>query len=78
MARAMWTATVGDKVTVTQTCQWCFKESSVTVDRDKFDRWQGGALAQNVFTEMTAAERETLVSGTHEACWEAMWKGTEW
>jgi hypothetical protein len=75
MARMMQTCTVGELVTVTQKCQWCFKDSTVTVDRTAFDRWQAGELAQNVFTELSAGEREQLVSGTHEACWEAMWKG---
>jgi hypothetical protein len=77
MARALWTTTVGERVTVTQTCQWCYRDSSVTVDRDAFDRWQKGELVQTAFAELSADDRETLVSGTHAACWDAMWGGDD-
>jgi hypothetical protein len=70
----METCTVGDKVTVTRRCQWCRKESSITVDREAFDRWQRGELIQNVFPDIPKDEREILISGTHPACWDAMWE----
>jgi hypothetical protein len=59
----------------TQPCQVCGLRSSFTLDADRVDRWMKGGLIQNVFPEMSAAERETMISGTHDRCWEKLMGG---
>lgn len=69
----METCTEGERVTVIRKCLWCHKESRVTVDREAFSAWISGAKVQDVFPALSADEREQLMSGTHPACWDAMW-----
>ena len=69
MTGAHWTTTEGENVTVTKTCCVCHKEASITVDRTKYDRWIAGEHAQNVFRDLSADDREILISGTHPECW---------
>lgn len=60
-------------VTVTtRPCMMCGETSEMVLDLDKVNRWQRGEFVQNVFPELSAAERELLISGTHGHCWDAM------
>lgn len=72
MVGTHWTTTEGERVTVTKTCCVCGKEASVTVDREGYDRWIGGAHVQHVFRDMSADDREILISGTHPECWDEL------
>jgi hypothetical protein len=56
--------------TVKTHCMLCKKESSLVVNKASFDKWQAGELIQNAIPELTASEREQLISGTCELCWE--------
>lgn len=50
-------------------CPCCGKISAVTVTETKYLRWTvGGELAQNVWPEMSATDRETLISGYCADC----------
>lgn len=54
-------------------CIWC--GCPVAVDRldpEQFKAWQAGALAQDAFPALSAAEREALVSGSHAECFGEM------
>jgi len=62
-----------NEVRITKTCPWCKKDSLITIDYDKWQRWQDGELIQNVFPEMSRSKREILISGTHPKCWDEMW-----
>ena len=53
-----------------QTCPKCFKESWSTVDRDAWNAWQDGALIQEAFPDLTASEREAIMTGYDQQCWE--------
>ena len=57
---------------VTRPCMMCGKTSEMVLDFDKVTRWQRGEFVQDVFPELSAAERELLISGTHGPCWDAM------
>jgi hypothetical protein len=59
-------------IVTTHPCVVCNKSSEVKLDKDKFTRWINGEFAQNVWPEMSPGEREVLVSGTHDACWEQL------
>lgn len=72
MTGAHWTCTEGENVTVTKTCCVCYKEASITVDRERYQQWIGGAHVQLVFPDLSADDREILISGTHPECWDVL------
>ena len=54
-----------------QVCPICKKISSVKIkDWDAYLRWKAGGFIQDVFPDMTAGQRETLMSGSHEECFD--------
>lgn len=59
-------------VVTTPACPECGKTSTRFLPIAKFNEWQRGAMIQDVFPEMPAAERETLKTGWHAACWDNM------
>lgn len=59
-------------IVTTPACPGCGKTSTRFLPIDKFHRWQRGALIQDVFPEMSAADRETLKTGWHGECWSKM------
>lgn len=73
-------------VTVIQTCPYCRKPSEIVVDADRYERWQEGkrrgesaAISgiQVIFPDLTADEREVLISGTHPECWDRLFPPEE-
>jgi hypothetical protein len=65
--------TASDTVIVrTPPCFACSKPGSISVERSGFAAWQAGALIQHALPALSAAERELLISGTHPACWDAL------
>lgn len=70
-------------VNVISTCQLCGKPSSVIVDAERYDRFiegqrtgepAGVSGVQVLFPELTAGQRETLISGSHESCFDEAFK----
>ena len=51
-------------------CPKCSKESKFVVYRDAWYAWQSGALIQDAFPDLTASERETIMTGYDQQCWE--------
>jgi hypothetical protein len=64
-------------ITVSKTCTWCNKPAEVTVTEFDYKRWRSGTHAQHAFAEMSADDREMLISGTPPACWDEMFSDTE-
>lgn len=59
-------------------CPYCGRITIVTVMNDKYDRWQAGEKIQNVFPELTALQRETLMTGfCSDSCWDKYLGGGE-
>jgi hypothetical protein len=51
-------------------CPYCGKVTTVTLDSDKVARWVVGENIQHVWPEMSATERETLITGMcSDECW---------
>jgi hypothetical protein len=68
-----WTA--DDLATIHRWCSICKKPSEVRDCRKKsVDDWSlgTGAYMQDAFWEMDADERETIMSGTHGGCFDAI------
>lgn len=61
----------------TRPCIRCNETSTITVDADAHRRWTSGELIQDAFPDMTADNRELLISGIHPACWDSMFEGDD-
>ena len=54
------------------TCPHCRLGSTLEVPEAGLTKWRGGDLIQNAFPELTADQREQLLTGIHSKCWDAM------
>jgi hypothetical protein len=61
----------------TKTCGVCGEYELWSLDRDAVTRWQEGEHIQDAFPDMSAGDREILISGTHAACWDKLFPGEE-
>ena len=62
-------------VFMTKPCVVCGQPSFIPKLNEKRIRaWQDGMLIQDAFPEMDTDTRELMISGTHPACWERMWR----
>ena len=52
------------------TCPLCGAESEVAINADDYAAWQRGQLIQNSFPYLTASQREALMTGICDPCWE--------
>jgi len=67
---------MSETITVkTKTCCVCDKSDILTLDRQAVESWQAGEYVHNAFPDMSASERELLISGTHPACWDTLFGG---
>lgn len=63
-------------------CMSCDKDIKVNVDVDKFKEWMSKPrrecpLVQDEFPELTPEEREVMLSGFCQKCWNAVAKEEE-
>ena len=58
-------------------CVVCGVQSAFELPGTQVDRWKGGQFIQDAMPQLTADEREVIVSGTHPDCWDELWKDTE-
>lgn len=57
----------------TPRCRECGNTSIVEVDENKLTSWlRREMLIHEAFPEMTAEEREVIMTGTHPSCWNKM------
>ena len=56
----------------TPRCDVCLKTSMIEVREEDYDRWRSGWYIQAAFPEMRPEDRETLLTGTHPACWDIL------
>lgn len=56
----------------TPECTVCHKVSEVELPVGPYEAWRAGQLIQVAFPDMSADDRELLVSGTHPPCWDAL------
>jgi len=52
-------------------CPFCGNRAMVEVDLDGLLSWLNGELVQRALPDLNAVQRELLISGVHEHCWEA-------
>lgn len=57
----------------TPNCLVCGEYSIVrNLERTAVSRWHNGESIQSVFGHLSPAERELLITGTHDWCWNEM------
>lgn len=75
------TADTGDgipRVNVVRVCPACEKESHVdAVPTEGFMQWQAGTSIQHALPYLTDGQRETLKTGLHEPCFDAMFDSSD-
>ena len=59
-------------ITLYTNCPFCGKRQYVTVEQEDYDKYVDGELAQNAFPYLTPAEREIIISGICDECWNKM------
>lgn len=58
-------------------CRLCKEVTDLTVNIEGFVAWQGGKLIQDALPELSADQRELLISGTCDKCWNEMFPSDE-
>ncbi len=58
-------------------CRLCQQVTDLSVNIEGFIAWQGGEFIQDALPELSADERELLISGTCPTCWEEMFPSDE-
>lgn len=61
------------KMIITMECVCCGKEHSVECSRNGFTAWRLGDLCQKAMPELSATEREQLISGICPDCQNKIW-----
>ena len=57
-------------MTIITKCPWCGEEHEVEVPFEGYLAWQNGELIQVAMPQLSADEREMLISGICPSCWE--------
>lgn len=58
-------------------CPICGHSHSIKVSAEGLSRYFDGGLIQDCFPELSADEREMIISGICPECWEKMFGGVE-
>lgn len=56
-------------MTIITQCPWCGEEHEVEVPMEGYLAWQSGELIQVAMPQLSADEREMLISGVCPKCW---------
>lgn len=67
----------GSTITVANKCMVCNGDSTMTVDRESYFKWRKGMFIQNAFPNLSADQREQLMTGTHGKCFDNMFADSE-
>ena len=63
-----------ETMTLIRTCPQCRKDHTVTVGIDAYGAWQRReGKIQNLMPELTASQRELIMTGICDPCWQEMW-----
>lgn len=63
-----------NKFTFEDNCVVCGKPYSVEVDEEGWNAWRNGELIQNALPDMTAGDREFLISQICPTCFDDLFK----
>lgn len=60
------------KVTFAGSCIYCRRPQTIEVDEDAAGRYQRGEFVQDCFPTLSPGDREFLISGICDTCWNEM------
>jgi hypothetical protein len=66
-----------DTIQLSRVCYICKEKSFVLLDAALYRLWDSGQLIQNVWPNLTPAQREMIKLGYHAECWEKMFNSPE-
>ena len=66
-----------EKTTMWTTCRVCKNQVEMQVHIEDVTAWENGKLIQDAMPYLTPGEREVLISGTCEPCFDRMFGGGE-
>lgn len=67
------------KLTLEITCPICGKVNELEVEEEKFNLYnEGKDNIQNIFPELSPVERELLITGICQSCWDKFMKEYEY
>jgi hypothetical protein len=55
-------------------CYECRESNIITVDAQALANWKNGMFIQDAFPNLTVGEREIILTGIHDVCWNKMFK----
>lgn len=55
---------------VLRACPFCTKRAEVTVPSQGLWDWEHGTFVQTAFPDLNDSEREIVMTGTHQSCWD--------
>ena len=58
-------------------CRICGAVENIAVSMHGYDKWKAGEMIQDALPDLSADEREMLLSRTCSSCWEEMFKDDE-
>ena len=59
-----------DTIELRRVCPGCKEHTRITVDTHAYTEWKKGALIQDAFPLFTPSERELVMTGYCETCWD--------
>ena len=54
------------------TCPLCGKHQYIKVNKDDYDKYNNGMLIQRAFPYLNSNQREALITGVCDSCWNKM------
>ena len=63
-----------ETTTISICCPFCHNTTELVVPFEGYKAWQSGELVQNALPELSVDDREMLISGTCETCWDELFK----
>jgi hypothetical protein len=63
-----------ETMTIPVKCRSCGREFTLTVRKAGYEEWRAGTLIQRALPELSADQRELLISGICGTCFDAMFR----
>ena len=57
---------------ITTKCPWCESVQTVKAQPDQYQKWKAGVLIQIAMPDLNASQREALITGICDKCWDTL------
>lgn len=59
-------------ILVERICPFCGEKMALWINEDEYQAWESGVPSQTAFPNLDEGEREFIISGICENCWEKL------